>query len=200
MSRVCRVCCTILVVGSTDVSATTVREVPFDRMCERAERVFCGTVLASRAERDARTDAIHTFTTFGQLEWIAGGDDGDTYTLRTLGGEAEGEKLIVHGMPRFEIGVRYVLFVRGNRHYACPVVGWRQGCFHVVGGEDGRITKVRTADGRDVVGVRDGRLLTLRDDDLRRDSPAPYTLDQFIARIQAARGEPTSGNHDGVRP
>ena len=113
-------------------------------------------------------------------------DRPDTYTLRLLGGTAEGETLIVHGMPRFEIGSEYVVFVRGNNHYVCPVVGGRQGCFRVL--QDDGQRRVVTYDERPVVGVEAGDIVVPTNPppaERRKADRASISLDTFIAEIEA---------------
>ena len=105
----------VLLAAVTNSRATTVRKVSFDQLCARAEVVFSGVVTSVESRRAEGSDAIHTYTTFSQVEWIVGGDASDSYTLRQLGGCVGQDCLNAGGMPRFEIGRRYVLFVREPR-------------------------------------------------------------------------------------
>ncbi len=143
---------------SSDALATSIAEVKFGEMCHRAESIFWGTCVGIESRRDVSSGNIYTYTRFEDVEWVKGeigssdggssgggsgdggssdggadaggpGENGSTFELRTFGGEVDDERLTVQGMPRFEIGKRYVLFVQGNYRNVCPVIGWHQGCF-----------------------------------------------------------------------
>ncbi len=175
---------------------TTVVRRTFDDVCARAEFIFSGKVTTVESRRDGETGAIHTFVTFDSLEWVHGAG-GETFTLRILGGEVDGEKLEVGGMPRFTVGERYVAFVRGNGRVVCPLVGWRQGCFHEsAGGQSQPQRVVKTFDGREVLAVANGRLVTGSVDSTTRSARvSPMTVDAFLAAVRerVATDDATNG-------
>lgn len=179
----------VLFLSTAATQATTYIKLTFDGLCDRTELVFAGTVASVEYARNPENQNIYTFTTFEGIRWIHPGDPSDrrdTYTLRLLGGTAEGETLIVHGMPRFEIGSEYVVFVRGNNHYVCPVVGGRQGCFRVL--QDDGQRRVVTYDERPVVGVQAGDIVVPTNPpqaERRNAQRASISLDTFIAEIEA---------------
>ena len=179
----------VLFLSTGATHATTYIKLTFDDLCDRTELVFAGTVASVEYTRNPENQNIYTLTTFERIRWIHPGDPSDrpdTSTLRLLGGTAEGETLIVHGMPRFEIGSEYVVFVRGNNHYVCPVVGGRQGCFRVL--QDDGQRRVVTYDERPVVGVEAGDIVVPTNPpqaERRKADRASISLDTFIAEIEA---------------
>lgn len=179
----------VLFLSTAATQATTYIKLTFDGLCDRTELVFAGTVALVEYARNPENQNIYTFTTFEDIHWIHPGDPSDqrdTYTLRLLGGTAGGETLIVHGMPRFEIGSEYVVFVRGNNHYVCPVVGGRQGCFRIL--QDDGQRRVVTYDNRPVVGVEAGDIVVPTNPpqaERRNADRASISLDTFIAEIEA---------------
>lgn len=168
--------------------ATTYAKISFDGLCDRAELIFRGTVESVVCSANAQNRNIHTYATFTDVEWILPAEppnDVETYTLRILGGTADGETLIVHGMPRFEIGSEYVVFVRGNEHYVCPVVGGRQGAFRITRDDPGGEAYVTNHDGVPIVGVHDGDIVLPTDGSNRARQRAPVLLDSFVSEIKA---------------
>ncbi len=182
--------CWVVALLCAPVCATTIVERTFDDLCDRAEEVFCGRVASVVSRCDAPTGTIHTYTTLDELVWIKGDDGEPTFTVRTLGGTVDDESLVVQGMPQFEIGRRYVLFVRGNQRVPCPLVGWHQGSFGVA--EDGVPERVTTHDGQPVFAIAQGRVVAKpREGGARSRRVAPMSLEGFIAvtRDGLARAE-----------
>lgn len=189
----------LLLAAVTDSRATTVRKVSFERLCARAEVVFIGLVTSVESRRAERSDAIHTYTTFSQVDWIVGGDESDSYTLRQLGGCVGPDCLQASGMPRFEIGRQYVLFIRGNHRVACPVLGWWQGGFEVVRENADSPPMVRTFRGERVSRIVNGDIVVVPDR-ATRASTTEMTLEQFVNDIRATRARATEpSNPDGHR-
>jgi len=109
-------------------------------LAQKAELIFAGTVTGIEtrlSDRIAEGDAIlpHTFVTFSIERLIKGSSTaGNSVTLRFLGGPGRrGRHMGVIGMPNFLAGDQVILFVKGNGVRICPVVGWSQGRFHVLG-------------------------------------------------------------------
>ncbi|NOS99974.1 MAG: hypothetical protein HOP29_05050 [Phycisphaerales bacterium] len=173
-------------------------------------------------ERDRVTGSIHTWTSFAVIEWIAGEPDRTRYALRTLGGEVDGESVRVAGMPQFEVGAEYVVFVREGARFICPLVGWHQGCFRVdretAAHEPApRLSAKSSAVIRDyyhqeILGVRDGRLLRSSPKDEPNgpgDIPIaggtgsevrPLTPAAFIAEIRSIRARTDAARRSGSEP
>jgi hypothetical protein len=135
----------------TDASATTVIPPTFEEMADRAELVFVGKAVASRAEwRTVGSDrVIFTLVEFETQE-VLKGNAGKSVTLQFLGGTIGDMTLEVTGVPRFKAGDRVILFVEKNGVQFCPLVG----VFH---GKFGLRKDEKT--GHDIIVMHDGKLL-----------------------------------------
>ena len=109
---------------------------------------------------------------------------------------------MVQGIPRFVVGDRYVLFVRGDsggRPAVCPVVGLRQGCFRVVTTDEGSAPLVRTYEGKSLTGQVNGDVVvpkvSVRDSVVDR-SDTSMTLESFVAAVRSAVRRSRTGNDD----
>jgi hypothetical protein len=121
---------------SASVSATTVVEQDLPTLCNEANMAFVGTVTRTSSRwADAEQRRMETLVTFAQIVPLLG-DPGEEITLRFPGGEIDGIREEVAGLPRFRIGDRAVLLVRGDGGVS-PIVGFHQGFFPVVDGPDG---------------------------------------------------------------
>lgn len=110
--------------------ATTVEGLDLAQMTARADLVVKGWVAGVETRRDSN-DEIHTYVTLEGIELIHGTHLDSTLELRFFGGELEGERSYVAGMPTFSVGEHVLVFVRGNGSEMCPIVGWHQGSFRV---------------------------------------------------------------------
>ena len=180
-------CLAAVALAGPSALGTVILETDFDELCAQADVVMVGTVTGVESLRPPGRSHICTWTTFRIDEWIDGADDRASITVRTLGGTAGGETLRVHGMPRFEVGRQYVLFLRQPDRSICPVVGWTQGCFCVERSAEDGDALVRTYDNRGVSRVVQGKIVTESDTSsvARRDKH--LTLDAFVAEIKTAR-------------
>lgn len=177
---------------SQQAGAITVREVAFDELCRRAEVIVCATAREIRTEASPDGNHVLTFTRFDELIWIKGqpaatGEGGDdtisapqTYEICTLGGKLGNMVEKIPGMPTFEPGRRYVLFVQGNGESLCPLIGVHQGCFHVERSDDGSET-VKTWRRRLITGLDAGKLRTTES---TSDVQTSIRLDRFIDMIK----------------
>src|SRR4051812_42511216 len=122
----------VLVFGFAAAKATTVIPPTFEEMTDRAELIFVGKVINSRAEwRVAGTNrVIFTLVEF-QKEEVLKGEAGASITLQFLGGTVGEVTLEIAGVPKFNPGDREILFVKGNGVQFCPVVGVFHGKFTV---------------------------------------------------------------------
>jgi hypothetical protein len=158
--------------------ATVVVAKDFDALCAEAALIFVGTVAKVESRwSDPQRQAIETEVTFGDLTWLRGGS-ASQIALRFGGGEMDGLREAVAGVPEFAVGERRVVFAHAGR-FVSPIVGFNQGVFRVVDGDAGPV--VLDAEGKAVIGV--GRA------GLQRGAPGDRTtalpLDDFLARIRA---------------
>lgn len=108
--------------------ATTLEPVTLDEQIEQSEVIFRGRVESKDAEIEQLENGrrIVTHVTFIPTE-IYKGRVPSRVTLDFLGGKMGDVEMVVDGMPVFEVGNEYVLFVSEDGNRACPVVGWTQG-------------------------------------------------------------------------
>ena len=127
--------------------ATTVLPTTLETLIDQSAAAFQGTVLQNRVERDARTGQIVTYTKFKVSEVLKGSVTA-THEIKQIGGRlADGsESFNVMGVPRFQEGEEYVVFLNGvsASGFSSPV-GLHQGRFSV--SREGGIAKV--GNGRD---------------------------------------------------
>jgi hypothetical protein len=151
----------------------------FADLAAEADLIFVGTVARVESRwSDPQRQAIETIVTFSDLEPL-GGPLGEEVTLRFAGGEVEGIREVIAGVPRFVPGERVVLFARQETSVS-PIVGFSQGCFRVV--EDALGPAVRGCDGHGVV-------LPAETAELRAGAPATpgaqrVGLEGFLDRIR----------------
>jgi len=174
--------------GAAPVAATTILAMPFAEQCTGAETIVVGTVRAVASRRSPRApEFFETLVTLG-VDQVVAGSPGAELTLRLAGGEVGAIRQSIDGMPEFQVGQRYVVFLDREQDPPAisPVRGFNQGLY-----------RVERLDGGDVVRDGSGRALTseavaaLGPAAVRRESGvgtggAP-SLDAFVAAIHAAR-------------
>jgi hypothetical protein len=129
-------CAALGLFRSTSALATSVVEQDLPTLCREAETAFVGTVTAVSSQwADAERSRMVTLVTFAHILPLLG-DPGEEVTLRFPGGEIAGITEQVAGLPRFRVGDRAVLLIRGNEGIS-PIVGFYQGFFPVADGPDG---------------------------------------------------------------
>ena len=130
-------------------TAATVLPVGLQRLYLDAELAFHGRCIANQVQRDEATDMIVTYTTFQVLETLKG-PRLLTHTIKQIGGALPGAPITttVHGIPRFEEGKEYVLFIPppSELGFSSPVA-LGQGRFQIMGGAERRAT---ITNGRDI--------------------------------------------------
>jgi hypothetical protein len=177
--------------------------VDFGYLTARAETIFVGTV--SDIQVQLAVDTIYTYVTFSDLRVVKGSHPGGAVQVRFLGGNVGGESVHVFGMPRFVLGETNLVFLAGNLHDACPIVGWGQGRFKVRWDPasrqevvyDDRDVPVSEIRGRQIVrarrttsprgspGVPVAGEIVVHDD---RDADRRVSLESFITAIEVRMG------------
>lgn len=159
--------------------ATVVVHKDFAALCAEADWIFVGTVLAVQSEwRDRARRAIRTRVTFGELSWLKGGP-ADRITLRFAGGELDGLREEIAGVPRFAVGERRVLFAHDGA-FISPLVGFNQGDFRVVDGPEGAV----------VLAPDESPPATTGGAALQRGAAPALPLDTFLDRVRDQLGTP----------
>ena len=119
-----------LVVLTGGLEASTVRRLTLDEMAVRADQIFTGEVVGITSQLNARRTGIYTFVTIEVDEYLKGGRR-NLLTLRFLGGEAEGYRLVVPGSPVFHLGEEVLVFSDGGAGRIPTVLGMAAGKFTV---------------------------------------------------------------------
>ena len=139
------------------VEATTLVPMDVAELSDRAELVFTGTAVKTRVVHTQDGTDPYTFVTFTVHDMLKGWTMGRQIALRFAGGETENGAVTFQGMPKFEQGETYLLFVRGNGSLLCPVLGWGQGQFRF-GREAGSGKRILVdSDGTPLRGIEQGR-------------------------------------------
>jgi hypothetical protein len=127
--------------------ATTILPLDLGQIVDQSANAFEGTVTDNRTGRDPQTGMLVTLTTF-QVHDVLKGQPGATFTIKQIGGSSKDEGLHyrVQGVPRFEVGESYIVFLPGisSAGFSSPV-GLSQGRFSIADGPQGR----EVSNGRD---------------------------------------------------
>jgi hypothetical protein len=186
----------ILLLILTPASGTIIRRVSLAEVEGYAEQVFVGTVGQMRTIENAPPgNAIETEVTFENLVVLKGDLPRATVSYRFAGGTAGEKTLLVVGMPRFEIGARYVLFAAPSIDPLCPAVGWWQGRYVVAPAPLGGEPTIADSDGRPVYGFAGGFPLLLPP----REEARPMTLPAFLALVRELVGARELREKEGKR-
>lgn len=191
--------CGIACLFTTFGNATTVIPPTFEEMADRADLVFVGKAVNSRAEwRTGGTDrVIFTFVEF-EVQELLKGNSGKTVTLQFLGGTVGDVTLEVSGIPRFNAGDRVVLFVEKNGVHFCPLVGMFHGKYGLHKDETTGRDMVLMYNGkplRDVTEIGTGEGAEFAPKRAKVSIPAdrePMPLDTFKSKIHGHLAEKTS--------
>lgn len=137
--------------------ATTLIPVTATELTDGADAIVTGTAVYSEVVTSGNGAFPFTYVTFQIHQTFKGRVIGNELTLRLHGGEMENREVVVQGMPRFEVGETYLLFVRNNGQSASPLMGWVQGQMHF--GKEPRSGESILVDYRDraVLGLEAGR-------------------------------------------
>ena len=104
----------IALIGAIPVRSATVLPMYLDELIDRSAVAFEGTCTGNRTERDPATGLVVTYTTFEVRDGLKGAV-GSTHEIKQIGGTLpdEGVQFSVKGIPSFEIGEDYVVFLAG---------------------------------------------------------------------------------------
>lgn len=164
-------------------SASSVVSLNLQQLSSRASLIFYAEVTSNKVKKDEQSGRIATFTEFKIIDLIKG-KTGSTHIIKQIGGRlaSTGTTLRIHGVPKFETGNKYVVFLpeKSNIGFSSPL-GLHQGSFTVT-----------TDNGEQL--VSNGRNLTnlpAQNNDIqiplavRVDRPTHARLDDFINTVRA---------------
>ena len=175
------------VLFSLSASAMTLVPLSLQQLSSRATLIFYGEVTSNITEKDEQSGQVATLTEFTIIDLIKGhinGQAGNTHTIKQLGGHLAdtGTTLRVHGVPQFETGKKYVVFLpeKSSLGFSSPL-GLHQGSFAVstINGESlvatGHLPAQQPAQNNSILIPLAARL----------DKPSHASLDDFINTIRA---------------
>ena len=112
--------------------STTLQRFSLTQLTANATRIFVGRCHSAKTEIEA--GQIYTHLVFA-VEQMGKGDPADEVHLHLMGGEDQGVRHTIIGMPTFAPKERVILFLTAedNRGHAWPV-GLGQGKFNIVAG------------------------------------------------------------------
>lgn len=176
----------VILGGVPAAQATTIAPLRFDELVQQAGVVVQGTVtdvrvLSTGADLPPAEESnvpssptapisadveggrmLYTEVTL-QVDRQIGDPVGPEIRFTLAGGRTEDESFIVFGMPRFEIGGRYILLLRRDfERTNVPVVGVSQGFFQIVRDPATDRDMLLDADGDIVLSIEDDRVALRR--------------------------------------
>ncbi len=136
----------LMAIGAVPAWATTVKTFAFEEMCETAQTIVHVRCLARKNAIFPKRKGIFTQTRFRVLEVVKGQADSEM-VLVLPGGEWEGRRTYVPGIPQFAADKETVLFLSKTDNFGSPwPVGLGQGCYQVQV-DEGEIRRVRLRQG-----------------------------------------------------
>ena len=181
----------LIAVAPRPAAATVITAMEFEAQCATAERVFVGTVRTVASQRVAAAPQYYeTVVTFAVEEVVAGAVPSEV-VLRFAGGEMDGVRQSIDGMPELAAGERYVVLADTDHDppLLSPVVGFNQGLYRVVteDGPGGRRSVVRDYAGRLLAAAALGGHAPAGRE--AAAVPAEPEIADFLAAVRAARGQ-----------
>lgn len=107
-----------------------------EQLLKQSDDVIYGVVtdISARYTEGKPSQQIYTFITFSEVQSIKNSEANiqSEFVLRIAGGRIGSRAQVIPGAPKFQLGERYILFVRGNNRLAFPLVGVNQGVLNAV--------------------------------------------------------------------
>lgn len=165
-------------------SASSVMPLNLQQLSTQATLIFYAEVISNNVKQDEQSGRIATFTEFKIIDLIKG-SAGSTHTIKQIGGRlaGTGTTLRIHGIPKFETGNKYVVFLPEKSGTGfCSPLGLHQGSFSVstINGEqhvsNGRNLSRQQTQDNSVIQIPLA---------VRADKPRRARLDDFINTVRA---------------
>lgn len=101
------------------------------------------------------------------------GEVDSSVTFHIAGGADDKVSAVVHGMPKFELNKRYIVFLRFDfEQTSVPITGVNQGFFEIIEGGETGADILLNANGDIIVGVENNRVIVKHNPE-RTASPTP---------------------------
>jgi len=165
-------------------SASSVVPLNLQQLSSRATLIFYAEAISNNVKKDEQSGRIATFTEFKIIDLIKG-KTGSTHIIKQIGGRltSTGTTLRIHGVPKFETGNKYVVFLpeKSSIGFSSPL-GLHQGSFSVltINGEqlvsNGRNLAEQPAQNNSSIQIPLA---------VRTDKPTQTRLDDFINTVRA---------------
>ena len=171
--------------------ATVVEKQSLEQLVAKADLVAIGRVMDVVELPTSDQKFAYTYVILSELEVLHGAYADPTLTLRMEGGGlGNGKVLHIPGMPRFSVGEKVVVFVKGNTERICPLAGWEQGHLRVEQDKTTGREVLRTSEGKRIHAVQDGDFVRETDPNDRSTASAgtpDYGVGHDVAAAQNAR-------------
>jgi len=112
--------------------ATTLIRLNLKDLVDQADLIFVGTAISQEVVPSRDGKFPFTFVAFSVEQVLKGSMKDRPLTLRLAGGQIGKRTVELEGMPEFQRGERYLLFVVQNGEAGCPLLGWDQGIMQFV--------------------------------------------------------------------
>ncbi len=142
-------------------SATVVMRLDLPQVVQRSDVVMEGRVLSTRVEQDGR-GLLFTTVTLSVDQGHRGSRAGDVFTFRMPGGELNGKRTHIPGLPRLQPGEDVFLFLTktSSRGFRVPV-GLGQGTYRLTRDASGARRLNRSLVGLELVDGTTGKPVSL---------------------------------------
>jgi len=167
--------------------AATFADKNLAQLVVEAEQVFIGTVVSAQS-RKLPNGAIVTDFRFSDVQLIKGDTAGTDIVLLALGGEVDGLRLEIPGLPQFQRDSRYLVFSSGNGKDIFPVVGGPAGMFQIAAGASGGNPIVLTSSGMPLGTAIAAEIAGEVASPALGAVQPPVTLESFLAAIKSRLG------------
>jgi len=175
----------VILTASVPVNAATVEAMTLEEMAQRADFIFVGRAVDSRADWNVQRTRIYTYTTFEVERFVKGGAGGgpgeEQVTLRLWGGDLGPMRSIVPGTPQFAPGEEVLLFCVGSGARIPTLLGLALGKFTLTRDDAGETMLKRDISGLVLANYR-------TNSQPAGTPPTRYRLSDVEARIDRALG------------
>ncbi|MEM8884173.1 MAG: hypothetical protein AAGD14_08905 [Planctomycetota bacterium] len=138
----------VLALAAPMLSATTFERVSTAELARRSPRICAVQCVGCKPERDPESGLVFTRVRLKLLEDIKGRSPQRYFELRLIGGELDGKRTVVAGMPVFRTGGESVLLLgKPNRAGFATLVAARRGKLELTRDKKGKRYLKRRIDG-----------------------------------------------------